>query len=408
MRVLYLSQWFEPEPVLKGAGFVRGLSERGFELEVVTGFPNYPAGKIYEGYRLAPHREDMVQGLPIHRVALYPSHDSSSLRRILNLFSFAFSATLYGIFRAKRFDVLYAYPPIPTALAAAMICAVRRRPYVMDIQDLWPDSVVKSGMAGTRWMERILTPLCNFAYRRAARVVVQSRGIAERLIERGVPAGKIDVIYNWAHEEQPTGRCDLSAYGFEGRFNIVYGGNLGRVQGLETLIRAAAIAGKTVPGLKLLLIGNGTERDRLRALVAELGGDNVQVAPAVPRDQIADVFAAADVLALHLVDDPLFAITIPHKTQSYMAMGKPILIGVAGEAARLVTDAGAGVAVAPGDVEAMAAAMVRLANAPASERDAMGRCGLESYRARFTFAGALDATAETLTRAAASRGGTTG
>jgi colanic acid biosynthesis glycosyl transferase WcaI len=392
VRVLYLSQWFEPEPILKGSGFVRGLVERGHAVETVTGFPNYPQGKLYPGYRLRLHAEDIVDGVPVHRVALYPSHDRSSLRRIVNLFSFASSAAFHGIFRAKPFEVLYAYPPIPTALAAAAICAIRRKPYVMDVQDLWPDSVVKSGMPGTRWMERIIGAMCNFAYRRAARIVSQSQGIADRLVERGVPREKISVIYNWAHEDEPGPPPDLARYGFAGRFNIVYGGNFGRMQGLDVLIRAAQIAARQAPRLQLTLFGNGVETDRLREQVVQLGAGNVRIEPGVPREQVGHIFAAADVLVLHLINDPLFEITVPHKTQSYMAAGKPVLIGVAGEAARLVTDAGAGVAVEPGNAEAMAQAMVRLARMSPHELRAMGVRGQEFYRRRFSFAAAMDAT----------------
>ena len=403
MRVLYLSQWFEPEPILKGSGFVRGLIERGCEVEVITGFPNYPTGKIYPGYRVVVHRKDQVNGLPINRLALYPSHDRSSVKRIVNLFSFAVSAALFGIFRAKRFDVIYAYPPIPTALAAAAIGLVRRRPYVMDVQDLWPDSVVTSGLPGTTWMKRIITLMCTIAYRRAAGIVAQSHGIADRLVERGVPRGKIDVIYNWAHEDAGAGAIDLSPYKFDGRFNIIYGGNLGAVQGLETLIRAAVIAGKEVPELQLLLIGNGVEGERLRALAASLGSNNVRIARGVPREQIGAIFAAADVLTMHLIDNPLFRITVPHKTQSYMAAGKPMLVGVAGEAAELVTDAGAGVAAQPGDPEAIAAAMVQMARMPQDELTAMGARARKAYLQRFTFSAAMDATTAAI-RGASERG----
>jgi colanic acid biosynthesis glycosyl transferase WcaI len=404
MRVLYLSQWFEPEPILKGAGFVRGLTERGHEVEVITGFPNYPTGKIYQGYQLSLHSRDLVEGVPVNRVALYPSHNRSSAQRIVNLFSFALSALFHGTFRAKRFDVLYAYPPIPTALAAAAICAIRRRPYVMDVQDLWPDSVIKSGMPGTRWMERIIGVMCNFAYRRAARIVSQSQGIADRLVERGVPREKISVIYNWAHEDEPGPPVDLARYGFEGRFNILYGGNLGRVQGLDVLIRAAQVAGRQVPHLQLTLMGNGVEADRLRDLAAELGAYNVRIEPGVPREQVGQVFAAADVLVLHLIDDPLFEITVPHKTQSYMAAGKPVLIGVAGEAAQLVTEAGAGVMAEPGNVEAIAEAMVQMAHMPPEELHAMGARGQQFYRRQFSFAAAMEATDAAIRRAVADAG----
>lgn len=405
MRILYLTQWFEPEPIGKGASFVRAMIERGHEVEVVTGFPNYPAGKLYPGYRLRLHKADNVNGIAIHRVALYPNHDRSSFKRILNYFSFVFSATFYGIFRAGRFDVIYAYPPPTVGLAAAAIGLVRRRPFVQDIQDLWPESVTGSGMAGTRRMASVLNVMCNFVYRRAARIVAQSQGMAARMIERGVPADKVDIIFNWADEATlaPQGLCDPGDYGIGEGFTIVYAGNLGRMQGLGTLVRAAHLAATRAPRLRLLLIGDGIESDTLRSLAEELGADNVRIAPGVAKDQIADILAAADVATLHLRDDPLFEITIPQKTQFYMAMGKPVLVCVRGEASAIVTEAGAGIAAEPDNPEAIAEAMVRLAQLPADELAAMGERAREAYVREFSLAAAAEATETALSGAIASR-----
>lgn len=394
MRILYLTPWFEPEPMIKGLPFTKALAQRGHDVEVVTGFPNYPKGKLYPGYRIALHKREVTDGIIVHRVAHYPSHDRSSVGRVLNYVTFFVSALTFSLLNARRFDVIYTYPPITVSVAAAIAGRAAGKPFVMDIQDLWPDAVIKSGMPGTKRMEAILTALCNFCYRRATRIITQSRGIKSRLIERGVPAEKMTVIYNWADEATaaPSGQWNMGQYGFDGHFNIVYGGNLGRVQGLDTLVRAAHLARRQVPNLQLLLIGDGIEADSLRALIAELKADNVRIAPGIPRDRIGDVFAAADVLALHLWDDPLFEITIPQKTQFYMAMGKPVLIGVKGEAEDFVTRAGAGIAVPPQNVEAMAQAMVRLAQASPQSLAEMGRKGRDAYWREFSFATAIAAT----------------
>jgi glycosyltransferase involved in cell wall biosynthesis len=394
MRILYITQWFDPEPIVKGIVFTKALAERGHHIEVVTGFPNYPTGKTYPGYRVGFYKREIVDGIVVHRVPLYPSHNSSSFGRILNYFSFMASAALFAMFRARRFDVVYCYPPITGALAAIFAGWLSRRPFLIDIQDLWPDSVVKSGMAGTRKMEKILNLMCNFVYRRAAGILSQSNGIRSRLIERGVASDKISVVYNWADElaAGPAGLADLAPYCFDGKFNIVYGGNLGRMQGLDVLVRAAHFARERAPNLQLLLIGDGIESDNLKRLVHQLRAENVRIAPGVPRKMIGDIFAAADVLVLHLWKDPLFRITIPQKTQFYMAMGKPILIGVEGEAAEVVATAGAGVAVPSDNVEAMADAMMRLSQTPQRQLDEMGRRGREAYWRTFSFATAIAKT----------------
>lgn len=400
-RVLFLSQWFEPEPVMKGLKFVQGLIDAGFEVEVATGFPNYPTGKIAPGYRLRPYQKQIMNGVTVHRLWLWPSHDRSSVGRAANYLSFFVTAALFCLFQARHFDAIYVYhPPITVGLAAALSGIVTRRPFLLEIQDLWPDSVAASGMAGTGRMARWLEPVCNFVYRRAAIVVGQSRSMSARLVQRGVPADRALTIINWADEEmaRPGGGYPMAELGFEGRFNIVFGGNLGIVQGLETLVQAAEQAGREVPNLQLTLIGGGVERDRLATLLDDIQARHVQLRPAVPQSQIGDVFAAADVLVLHLVDDPLFEITIPSKTQFYLAMGRPILIGVRGEAADVVVQAGAGLATPPGDVEAMAEAMVRMAKMPAEDRQAMGRRAREAYDAHYSRERGMALTVDAITR----------
>jgi colanic acid biosynthesis glycosyl transferase WcaI len=401
-RVLFLCQWFEPEWAMKGLPFVRALIDRGFEVEVATGFPNYPTGKIAPGYRLRPYQREVMQGVTVHRLYLWPSHDRSSVGRAANYLSFFLSATLFCLLRARRFDVVYVYhPPITVGLAAAVSRWVTRRPYVLEVQDLWPDSVAASGMAGTGRMARWLEPICRFVYRTAAVVIGQSRGMTAKLMERGVPASRTATVFNWADEDaaRPNGLYPLARLGFEGRFNLVFGGNLGRVQSLDTLVHAAQQAGETVPEIQLTLIGGGVERDRLAALIKTLGTGHVQLLPGVPQDQIGDVFAAADVLVLHLADDPLFEITIPSKTQFYMAMGRPILIGVRGEAARMVVDAGAGVSAPPDDIKAVAEAMIRMARLSAEERGIMGQRARAAYLEHYSFARGMALTTEAIERA---------
>lgn len=405
-RILYLTQWFDPEPMVKGIKFVQALRDKGYEVEVLTGFPNYPTGKIAPGYRLKLYQHEIMKGVRVHRVFLYPSHDHSSFGRAVNFLSFFLSAFVFCLLNARRFDAIYVFhPPITVGLAAALSGFLTRRPFLLDIQDLWPDTVGVSGMNGTRGMAKILGPICDFVYRAAAVVIGQSEAMTERLIERGVPRCKTATIFNWADEEaaRPGGTYDVGKLAFEGRFNFVFGGNMGRVQGLETLVRSANRAVREVPEIQFTLIGGGVERENIARLIEELDADNVKLRPGVPQSQIGDVFAAADVLVLHLMDDPLFEITIPSKTQFYMAMGKPILIGVPGEAAQIVTDAGAGIAVAPDDVGAMADAMVRLARMSPEALAEMGRCAQKAYGRRFSFATGIEATESALEMALAAK-----
>ncbi len=400
-RVLYLSQWFPPENGAVGLQVAKGLAERGFEVEALTGFPNYPSGKLSAGYRLSPYMREVMDGIPIHRVYLHPSHDSSSLGRALNYLSFFASAFIFCLLNARRFDVIYVYhPPITVGLAAALSGYVSRRPFILEVQDLWPDSVAASGMNGTSRLSRLLEPVCRFVYRRAALILGQSHGMAKRLVERGVSEHKSGVIFNWADETaaRANGAYDVASLNFEGRFNFVYGGNLGAVQGLDSLIRAAHRLSEAAPQIQLTLVGEGMERERLTALVEQLGAKNIQILPGVPQTQIGDILAAADVLVTHLKDDPLFEITIPSKTQFYLAMGKPVLVGVRGESARIVTAAGAGMAMEPENEEAIAEAFLAMAQLPRDELDRMGAQGRATYEKQFSFASTMSLLASHIVR----------
>ena len=408
MRILYATQWFEPEPILKGIYFAKLLRDRGHDVRVVTGFPNYPGGRIYPGYRLRWLHRDVMDDVPVDRIPLYPSHSRSSLGRVINYLSFAVALTIYGLFTRRRPDVLYAYhPPLTVGLAAAFITRIRRIPFVYDVQDLWPDTVAASGMMSSRFALRLLAALSRRVYASADRIIVQSPGFKRILVERGIPADRIEVIYNWANELEARTRSDgdLSAFAFAGRFNVVYAGSLGPTQGLDAVLRAAKLVGQSEPTIQIVLVGGGIEVDRLRALAAELGTSSVRIMPRMPQSEIGSVLAAADVLLVHLKDDPLFEITIPSKTQFCLAMGKPILMGMRGDAAALIERAGAGVVVEPENVEAIAAAVLDLARRPREDLAVMGARGREYYARELSGAVGVGRTLTVLDAVVANRAG---
>lgn len=397
-RILYLTQIFEPEGVLKGLSFASGLRDAGFDVEVATAFPNYPLGRIYPGYKQRPWKREVMNDIPVFRLPIYPSRDRSGFRRSLTYLSFFLSCFIFCLIRGRRYDLIYVYhPPMTVSLAAALSGVVTRTPFVPDIQDLWPESVTASGMAGGR-TARILDRMCNYVYRRAAAIVVQSRGMKVRIAERGVSGDKIRTIYNWTEEGQiaPCGRLELEPYGFEGRFTFVFGGSMGSHQALEAVVRAAVLAAERVPAIQLLLIGHGLEKPRLAQLASAIGPQVVRLMPPVNPLDIADVFARANVLLVHLADLDFFRVTIPSKTQFYLASGKPILCGVAGEASEIITEAGAGLVAPPEDVEAIASCMVQLATMQSDELAAMGERGRSFYARTLSQEEGVRKTAELL------------
>ena len=379
-----LGQFFTPEPDFKGVPFARELRRRGHEVEVLTGFPNYPGGRLYPGYRVRPWQREIIEGITVNRVALYPSHDRSAVRRAANYASFALCAAAFGPFLVKRPDVVYVYhPPATVGLPAMVLRALLGCPVVYDIQDLWPDTVLSSGMMGNRWVGAALGRWCQFVYSQVDRIVVLSPGFRETLIRRGVAAQKIDVIYNWADEANL--RCAgwdenrAREFGLAGRFNVVFAGTMGLVQKLDAVLEAARICAATVPDVQFVFVGGGVDKARLEQRAADLQLPNTRFLPRQPMETIGGILSAADVLLVHLQDDPLFRITIPSKTQAYLATGRPILMAVGGDAAGLVERSGGGVTCPPENPAALAEAVKRLRMMAQPERGAMGAKGRAFY-----------------------------
>jgi glycosyltransferase involved in cell wall biosynthesis len=382
MKILILTQWFEPEPTFKGLLFARELVAHGHKVEVLTGFPNYPGGKIYPGYRIRPWIRERLDGIDVLRVALYPSHNNSGLHRIFNYVSFAISAAVFGAALIRKPDVMYVYhPPITVGFAAVVISVLRRTPFVYDIQDLWPDTVAASGMMSNPAALGLLGSLCKLVYRCADHITVLSPGFKETLARRGVPLDKIDVIYNWCDET-----VYKSDYEFEARlasstdkFSILFAGTMGTAQGLESVLQAAQICLSTAPAVEFVFVGGGVDRSRLERMAEEMKLDNVRFMPRQPMQAMGGILAGADALLVHLKDDKLFRITIPSKTQAYLAAGKPIIMAVRGDAADLVKRSQSGVLCEPSDSQSIADAVKELADAGPEKLAAMGRNGRAFY-----------------------------
>ncbi|WP_136514308.1 glycosyltransferase family 4 protein [Geomonas edaphica] len=382
MRILILSQWFDPEPTFKGMVFARELVRLGHDVEVLTGFPNYPGGKLYPGYRVRLLQRETVDGVSIIRVPLYPSHDGSAVRRIMNYLSFALSAAILGPFLVRRADVAYVYhPPATVALPAMALRLFRRIPFLYDVQDLWPDTLSATGMVNSRRILTCVDLFCRLTYRMASKVVVLSPGFRRMLLERGVPTGKLAMIYNWCDEAQivSTAAGD-EAPELNGRFNVIFAGTMGKAQALDAVLEAAQLLKQRQPKVQFVLVGGGIQVEHLEREKKRMGLGNVLFLPRRPVSEIGSLLSRADALLVHLKDDPLFAITLPSKTQAYLAIGRPIIMAVRGDAADLVERAGAGIPCLPGNAQSIAEAVEKLVAMDKEQLDQMGRNGAEYYQ----------------------------
>lgn len=381
MRVLILSQYYHPEPVPKPEELAQALTEFGHEVSVITGFPNYPSGDLYDGYRLGLTRRETVNGISVVRTYEYPYHGKRAIGRMLNYFSFMFTAP-FGLWRTPKFDAIYVWhPPLTVGVAAWIIARLRGVPFVFDVQDIWPDSVVMSGLMKPGFAVSLLRWMEKFVYRRAGHILVVTKGARENLIGKGVPPDKVTVMPHWIDEQmfESSGAEDRhrlrDQYGWQDRFVVLFAGNLGVVQGLDAVVRAAD--GLRPDGRALIvLVGDGTDKTRLQSMASELKvGDRIQFIDRQPMEQMPAFMSAADALLVHLKRSDITQFVIPTKTMAYLAAGKPIVMAMDGAAAEMIQESGAGICLEPEEPEALAQAITEISEKPESELAAMGAKG---------------------------------
>jgi len=381
MRILMLTQWFDPEPTFKGMFFAKALQNEGHEVEVITGFPNYPGGKLYPGYKLKWLQKEIVDGVKITRVPLYPSHDRSAKKRILNYMTFAFTSTFYGVFGAEKADIVYVYhPPITVGLSGVIIGFLRRTPFVLDVQDLWPDTLRASGMLTNRRILSIVNKVCDWVYKKASHIVVLSPGFKKKLIEKGVPERKLSVIFNWCDENALLKDFSKEETMLPKGFNVVFAGNIGPAQALDVVLNAGELLLVSNPQVNLVLVGGGLDVDRLKKEANSRNLSNIHFISRMTIDEIGKVLTEADALLVHLKDDELFSITIPSKTQAYLAKSRPIIMAVKGDAANLVKEAQAGICIEPESPEQLSWAISQLVVMPPVSRIQLGKNAAEFYQ----------------------------
>lgn len=386
MRVLVLSQWYPPEKAAIPADIAEGLAGRGHEVSVLTGFPNYPTGKVYEGWRQRAWLDTRVQDYRVRRVALYPSHDTSPVRRAAGYLSFGATSTVFGWPRLRAADVIYVYhPPLTAAIGPWINRLFGGAPYVLHVQDLWPDSVLEAGMLPAALEEPVrglLTRICDSTYHRASGVVAIAPTMAAILHQRGVPEERLHVVPNWADESIffPVARKASTGeqIGLTGYFTVMFAGNIGELQGLDTAICAAARV-RDLPAFRLALVGSGVARYKLQALARSVQADNVLFVDPQPLERMNDVAAAADVQLVSLKDLDFLRGTIPSKLGTLLASGLPIICAVNGDAKDLVESAGAGWTCASESVEELERAFRDAYRTPREVRQALGSAGRAYY-----------------------------
>lgn len=388
MKVLVVSQYFWPE------GFrinevVQSLVERGVEVDVLTGKPNYPEGKIFDGYRAAGCQVEPWCGATLYRVPLFPRGARSAWRLATNYLSFIGSGVFFGpwLLRKKKYDVVFVYglSPILLAIPAVFIAWLKRRKLIVWVQDLWPQSLSATGYVNRGWVLKVVELLVRWIYRHTDLLLVQSRAFIAPVA--ALAPGKAVAYYpnsvdsSFSRPPSPDIHLpDIPA--LEEGFSVVFAGNVGAGQAVEVMVEAATIL-KDVPDIRFVVIGQGSRWEWMQEQVAVRGLSNLHLPGRFPVNTMPGFMHKAGALLVSLSDQPIFALTVPNKVQAYMAVGRPILACLNGEGARIVSEAHAGLSVPAEDAGSLAEAVLKLYHMPVEERIAMGANGRRYFLEHF-------------------------
>jgi len=394
VRVTIVSQYFWPEQ-FRVNDLAVGLRARGHQVTVLTGQPSYPNRDAF-GRRRRPARE-RYEGVDVVRVPLASRGDGEAWRLALNYLSFALSASVFGAPRLPPSDVVLVYQMSPVTMLVPALSLRRARgvPVVLWVQDLWPQTLRAMGVVRSERVLALLDRVIRAGYRRCARVLGQSEDFLPLLRAAGVPDDRLDYLPNWAEEHYRPVPADPEvrrAAGIPAGFVAMFAGNLGVAQALETLVDAAERLRELPGGAQVhwAVLGDGQRAGWLANEVRRRGlGDRVHLLGRAPLERMPALLAHADVVVTTLRRDPVWALTVPSRVQSFLACGRPMVSSADGTTARVVAAAG-GIAAPAQDPAALAAAIARVATLAPAERAAMGAAARQYYVTHFERAALLD------------------
>lgn len=387
MKIILLTQWFFPEPGPRVHELAEELVRRGHSVTVVTGFPTYPYDRFYDGYRPNLFRCEERNGVKVFRIPHFAHGRVSALRRVFNYCSFTLSAMIIGNALITRADCMYVFMPPPLiGLAALAISLIHRIPLMYDIQDIWPDAVEASSFRCSKVMKMAIRLMEKIVYPFAKAISVPSEGYKRNLVAKGVGEGLINVIPNWADESiyhpMPYDLAIAEKYNLESKFTVMFAGNLGYSQSLETVIDVATKL-RDHKDIRFVFAGDGAALPLLQLMCEERCLQNVIFTGRLPVELMPSLFSVADIMIVHLKSHPAFRMTIPCKTQAYMACGKLILMAVEGDAAELVRRTNSGVTCCQENASEMADTIHHILFMKPEERRMMGENARKAFLTHF-------------------------
>jgi len=356
LHILFITDNFPPEgnaPATRTFEHTREWVDKGHKVTVITCAPNFPEGKVFEGYKNKWLSKQIIEGINVWRVKTYITANEGFIKRTIDFISFMLSSLLFGLFTRKVDVVIGTSPQFFTVISAWALAKFKRIPFVFELRDIWPASITAVGAMRGSWIINILEKLELFMYGQADLIISVTQSFKLDLQNRGVSADKIKLVLNGVDLERytPFQEKDESLadkYELKNKFVIGYIGTHGLAHALENVIEAAELIAKE-DNIRIVFAGGGADRSRLEKIVSERGLENIVMIPRQPKDKMPQVWSLCDISLVHLKDAPLFKTVIPSKIFESMAMGLPIIIAVPiGEATNIIEEYMAGISVSPG------------------------------------------------------------
>jgi len=371
LRILLLSQYYPPESgsaAMKMSELADGLVSKGHPVTVVTGFPNYPKGKIFENYHRSFLKTEKINGVKVIRVPLIvPKIRANFIHRMLNHTSFMLTS-IYGGIAAENPDLIYYYsPPLFLGFSAWILGKIYRVPTVVEINDLWPQAPIALGVLKNKFIIKFAEKFEKFVYNNTKHLFFYSRTMRNQVVAKGIPKNKTEIHPLWisTKEFSPASPEKISKikekYKLNGKFSLMYAGLIGLPQGLDILIEVANRL-KDNKDIIFVLVGGGAEEENIKEKSKKAGLENIRFIPFQPKEEIPTFLSSADVLFAHLNPAIFREGTIPGKVLAYMSMGKPLLVAVEGETNDLVIRSNSGLTAKPRDAKSITENLKKLCN----------------------------------------------
>jgi len=370
-------------PAARVSELARHWVQSGHQMTVLTGFPNHPTGIIPPDYKTKFRRlvyRETVDDIRVVRTWLLPFPNRKAHERILNYLSFCLSASLTGGFLSQPDVIIASTPQLFVGLSGWWLGRFRKAPFILEVRDLWPDSITASGMGRDGSMPiKVLRALAGFLYRSCEHIVVVTPAFRDDLVSKwAVPSEKISIVENGVETDlfTPDGGGDgaKSTLGIQGRFVVSYIGTLGLAHGLSTVLEGAAQLQAALPEVVFLFVGEGADKERLASLAQDKRLSNVLFLPQQPREKVPSIIRASDLCLVPLRKADVFKTVIPTKMLEFMACGRPVVLGVDGQARQVLDQAQAGVFVEPENQVALVKAIKHLYQ-DSTLRQTLGRNG---------------------------------